>query len=156
MWSATGKLILARPLLWMLLKICWSLSQIWDHVYVSTHEGSAGHGESLTIWIVGGRMAWVGMSLFLQKCYFLSNSFSLATGSEDGGKMLHNELDRSPGWDILSRITAGILGAAGFKREWKRVKERERQTDRHRERKIVVERDRRFWFKQESRSRFQC
>ena len=52
-WSAEGKLIFARSLMWMWLKIFWSLSQIWDHLDHRTHEVVSGSPWRLMIVTVG-------------------------------------------------------------------------------------------------------
>lgn len=131
-WPSAGKLILARPLLWMLLKIRWSLCQIWDHVYRNTLKV-----VSLLMWRAyigkhGGRMAWDVMSLDLQRNSFWITTFVLDGGSEHWWKFLDIDLGWSPGWDISSMITAFIHGAEIFKRKWKCEKGRERGGGRER------------------------
>lgn len=70
--------------------------------------------------------------LYNYRSYFWITSCILDRGSEDGGKMLGEDLDCSPVCDIPSSITTGKLGAGGIEK----VKEREvgRQGYRERER----------------------
>ena len=126
--------------MWTLMKMCWSLSQIWDHINHRTYEVVAGHWVGLTMgrWDSYGQD---GMSLYELRICIWTSAFLFDMESEDRGRILGKDIDWYPGWDITSRITRGEIGARGFERNWRRLKWWEIVRGRER----VLERYKREW-----------
>ena len=117
-WSAAGKLILDRSLMWTWLKICWSLCQIWDHIDQSTYDVISGaprmgeNGKSLC------RITELECLYMNRGGSFLTTTFIFYREWKEVGKMFGKDLHCYPGWYITSGITTGKLRDGGFIRRW--------------------------------------
>lgn len=114
--SAAGNKLLPRALMWMWLKIFWSLRQIWKPCSPQFIWGV--QWVTMNIW--KWENCWADCPCWNVYSYRESLSGALIEiwmcGSEDRRKIFAKYLDCSPGWDICSRNPLRNLGATELKR----------------------------------------